>query len=247
MKKILWCLFFPIFIFSCHTGYEIADASYTDYRLESGSYDPNPDVENILKPYRDDMSAEMNAIAIISTAEMRMGRPESTLGNFAADATEIMAEYYTDKEVAFALHNYRGIRIGNIGKGPITVGRIYEAMPFDNYLVTVDLTGDEVQLMCDFMAGNGGWPSSASLTYEIYNGKAKNVKIDGKPIKKDAIYVMATNSYVVTGANYQEFLKEKEMTNTKVFVRDALVEYLKSLHEAGKKLNPGLDKRVVKK
>ena len=68
------------------------------------------------------MNAQMNEVLIESLGELRMGRPESTMGNFAADATEVMAEKYLKREVHLAIHNYSGIRIGNIGKGDITLG-----------------------------------------------------------------------------------------------------------------------------
>lgn len=242
MKNSVLFLFI-LLLAACATKQQVADADFETYEV-STEIQADPVVEATLKPFRDKMEKKMAEVLIVSSKEMRMGRPESTMGNFVADATEIMAEWYTDKEVDFAIQNYRGIRIGNVGKGDITLGRIYEMVPFDNYLVTVDLSGGEVQEICDFMAENGGWPSSKSLSYEIKNGRAQNVKIDGKPINVNGTYVMASNDYVIKAANYVDFLKAKEVHNTNKYVRDAMAEYLRSLHESGVILKPALDKRV---
>lgn len=242
MKNYL--LFFcVIFLMGCGSTRKVEDADFKLYEI-SAEMPADQEVERTLRPFRDAMNEQMDEVLIVSKKEMRMGRPESTMGNFVADATELMAEWYSDEEVAFAIQNYRGIRIGNIGKGDITLGRIYEMVPFDNYLVTVSLSGAEVHEICDFMAEHGGWPSSSSLTYEIKNGRAQNIKIDGKALDNAGTYVMASNDYVVQAANYVDFLKTKEVHNTNVYVRDAMAEYLRSLHEAGTVLNPALDQRV---
>jgi 2',3'-cyclic-nucleotide 2'-phosphodiesterase (5'-nucleotidase family) len=231
----------------CHTSYHTTDVQYQDYQLEEKSSQDDARVEAILSPYREKMDAQMNEVLIVSTKAMNLGSPESTLGNFAADATEIMAERYTKGDVHFAIHNASGLRIKTIGKGDITLSHVYQLMPFDNMLVTVVLSGVEVQMLCDFMASKGGWPSSSSLTYVIENEKAIEVKIDGVPIDPSGNYVMATNNYIIESANYQDYLKTKEITNTNVYVRDAVADYLRSLSAQGQQHKPALDKRVTKK
>ncbi len=247
MNRILYFIIFQLLILvGCRAVYHVQDASYEDYRLQVETGEEDKNMEAIIAPYRVQMSEQMDEVLIVATNDLVLGSPESTMGNFAADATEIMAEWYTDEEVHFAIHNYSGIRIKNIGKGDITLGRIYEMMPFDNYLVTVELSGDEVEMLCDFMASKGGWPSSASLTYVIEDGLAEQVQIDGKTIRSESKYVLATNNYIIESANYQDYLATKQMTNTNVYVRDAIADYLRSLQEAGSKLNPARDKRVTK-
>lgn len=234
-----------LFLLGCRNHHEVVKTAYVDYKVEEEKYQPDPTIQKLLEPFREKMNAEMNEVIVQSTSDMRMGRPESKLGNFAADATEAMAEFYTNEDVAFAMHNYSGLRIGSIGKGPITIGRIYELMPFDNYLVTVPLSGAEVQQMCNFMASKGGWPSSSSLHYKIQNDLAMDVRIDGNLIEADKTYIMATNDYVVKSANYQDYLAAKEMNNTNIYVRDAVVAYLRNIRDAGNKLEPALDQRVI--
>lgn len=245
--KSIIIILLGLILFGCSKSYHPHEVQISGYRIDSDQTRQDKDVESVLTAYRDEMDTKMNEVLIESTGELRMGRPESTMGNFAADATEIMAEQYTGKPVHLAIHNYSGIRIGNIGRGPITLGRIYEMMPFDNYLVTVELSGEEVGMLCNFMAEKGGWPSNKNLTYEIEDKMAVNVRIDGERVHPRGTYVLATNNYVIQSAGYQDYLETKEITNTNIYVRDALAAYLRQLKAEGKKLEPKLDKRVTKK
>src|SRR6185295_19681574 len=63
---------------------------------------------------------------------------ESTVGNLVTDA---MRE---EARVDIALQNNGGLR-ADLPEGPLTKGTIYEVMPFDNTIVTMDLTGEEVK------------------------------------------------------------------------------------------------------
>lgn len=244
MIKSLFYLALSIFFIGCSTHYHVDDANYDRYQIQISSQQVDSSMEALLIPYRTEMEKEMNEVLAISTADMQLGKPESKLGNFAADATEYMAEKLTGQDVAFAIQNYSGLRIKTIGKGDVTLGQIYELMPFDNFLVTVQLSSEEVQQLCDFMAENGGWPSSASLTYTIMNEKAMDIRINGKELKSTGTYTLATNDYIVKSADYLPFFKSKEMHSTNTVVRDAFAEYLKIYSRKGEKFNPVLDKRV---
>ena len=229
---------------ACKTVYHIDDAAYSHHRLTSDNVVEDADVEALLLPYRQEMDEAMNEVLIESETSLTLTRPESTMGNFAADATEAMAEWYLDEEVDFAIHNHSGIRIKAVGAGGLKLGSIYEMMPFDNYLVTVKLSGAEVLEVCQLMAERGGWPSSAGLRYAIADGQAQEIELNGKSIKIDETYTLATNNYIIESANYLDFFKTKEMNNSGVYVRDAIAEYLRSLNEAGVTLKVELDQRV---
>ncbi|WP_256008944.1 5'-nucleotidase C-terminal domain-containing protein [Desertivirga xinjiangensis] len=41
---------------------------------------------------------------------------------------------------------------------------VFELMPFENYLVTLQLTGDQLKTLFDYMAANGGDPISKAIS-----------------------------------------------------------------------------------
>src|SRR5690606_11149141 len=92
-------------------------------------------------------------------------QPESTLGNFVADAQMIVAKKLDNKVVASVV-NYGGIRLNYIAPGELTKGKIFELMPFDNMLTIVEVPGEVLKQFCNHMAKYRGWPVSG-ITYTI--------------------------------------------------------------------------------
>src|SRR6478609_4376489 len=67
-------------------------------------------------------------------------QPESGLGNLMADCMKTMAEKKFNRKVDAGFMNQFGIRT-SIPKGNITVGKIFELMPFDNLVVLQEIKG----------------------------------------------------------------------------------------------------------
>jgi 5'-nucleotidase/UDP-sugar diphosphatase len=87
---------------------------------------------------------------------------ESNLGNLIADG---MVWKTRGAGVQIALQNGGGIR-ASIPKGPITVGKVYEVLPFGNTLVVMDLKGKEILAALEnggLPVGAGGWALPAGL------------------------------------------------------------------------------------
>ena len=96
-----------------------------------------------------------------SDIPLTKAQPESTLGNFMADAM-LVAGQRIDPDVVAAIGNYGGIRLPYIAPGPITRGKVYELMPFDNTLNIIEIPGAVLQQFCDAMAARKGWPMRCS-------------------------------------------------------------------------------------
>jgi 5'-nucleotidase len=70
----------------------------------------------------------------------RTGMPDSGIGNMV---TDILLDVTEGADVAI-LNTLGGVR-SNLVAGPLTYGRIYEMLPFDNRIVTVQLSGAELR------------------------------------------------------------------------------------------------------
>ena len=83
------------------------------------------------------------------------------------NAMKIMAEKKFETHVDAAFINYGGIR-SYLPKGDITIGRIFELMPFDNLIVLQEIKGDTLLSFLNFIAERNGWPiSGISSTSKI--------------------------------------------------------------------------------
>src|SRR5262245_14965863 len=120
----------------CKTQYAIESTRSQKYVFtDSTGNDIDSSVYQFIKPYRDKMEGEMNTVIGVSEQAMERGMPEGRLGNFVADACMIEARkvfYPSDgRQPDFTILNNGGLR-RPLPSGNITVGNIYELMPFEN-------------------------------------------------------------------------------------------------------------------
>lgn len=173
----------------------------------------------------------MNDVISINEEELVKGKPSSTLTNWFTDILLDETQNYYNGLIHFAIQNYGGIRVPFLAKGNVTVGSVYELMPFDNIMYIVVMKGDKIQAMCDKLAESGGWPVSKGIYFEIAFGKAKNIKINNQPIEFTKSYTVAVPDYIANGGDNMDMFKDAEITNTGIFIRDLILKNLRANHK----------------
>ncbi|HRP88890.1 MAG TPA: 5'-nucleotidase [Edaphocola sp.] len=199
-------------------------------------------VVEFLMPYKKSMDSVMDVVIGKSEVPLSKSQPESTMGNFAADA-QLEAAKKLDNLVTISVVNYGGLRIPFVPKGNITKGKIYEIMPFDNMLTVIEIPGEVLRQFCNHMAAWKGWPVSG-ISYVIEDGKATEIKIDGKPLKENQTYRLVTSDYIAHGGDDCDFLIRLKQYPYSVFLRDALIEKVKRDSKDGKGLHPQIENRI---
>jgi 2',3'-cyclic-nucleotide 2'-phosphodiesterase (5'-nucleotidase family) len=79
------------------------------------------------------MAARVSEVIATAPTEISRAKPEGRLGNLTADAMLARANAEHSDSIHMAITNNGGLRIP-IGPGDITVGTVYELMPFENRL-----------------------------------------------------------------------------------------------------------------
>lgn len=199
-------------------------------------------ITRLLAPYKLGVDTQMKVVVGRSDVPLTKSQPESTMGNFVADA-QLAAAQQLDPAVVFAAANYGGLRIPYLAPGNITRGNIYELMPFDNFLTIVELPGRTVQEFCDHMAARKGWPVSG-ISFVIQDNKATDIRINGEPLNENITYKAAINDYMAEGGDNCDMLRPLRRRKTGLFIRDALFQYLITLEAAGLTLHPSLQNRI---
>lgn len=230
-------------VFSCRAPQQTASVLYTGYRVEKEAKQDTV-LRQMLHPYAAALNVSMNKVIGFSNENLAAKQPESGLGNFMADCMRVMAEKKFGKKVDAGFMNQGGIR-SYIQKGNITVGKIYELMPFDNLVVIQEVKGAVLQEFLDHIAGDGGWPVSEGLSMGIKDRQAVNVKLNGKPLDLQATYVIANSDYVANGGSDCAMLKKIPQQNKGYLLRDALIEFVTEMTKQGKPLDYAIQKRVV--
>jgi 2',3'-cyclic-nucleotide 2'-phosphodiesterase (5'-nucleotidase family) len=118
--------------------------------------------------------------------------------------------------------------------------------PFDNRLVVLELTGEQLMRSLEIMAMRGGDATSSDLIVEFTkDNKIKNAKLNGKDIKLKKKYKIATLDYLANGGDYMAPFKEAK----RLYVDDKKVsvhylQYIKNLTRQGKLIDADEQKRM---
>jgi len=233
---------FVCFLFSCSPRQMLVTSHTEQQYAINKSEVQDSSITALLRPYKKGVDTQMDVVLGHTDIPLTKAQPESTLGNFLADAT-LRAGKNVDPKVEAAVGNYGGIRIPYIAPGAITRGKIYELMPFDNMLTIIEISGSDLLKFCDHIAAYRGWPVSG-LRFMIKDKKADSVLINGVPVNTARYYKIAVNDYIANGGDNCDVLKQQKKRNTTVFIRDALIQYLSSLEREGQPLHPVLDQRI---
>lgn len=196
----------------------------------------------LIRPYKRGVDTQMQVVLGHTDVPLTKAQPESTLGNFIADA-QLMAARAIDPKTDISISNYGGIRLPYIDPGVLTRGKVYELMPFDNMLTIIELPGTGVKQFCDYMAKRKGWPVSG-IQFVIRDTLATDIRINGAPLDEHRFYKLATSDYVARGGDNCDFLSTYKKRFTSVFIRDALMTYITQLEREGKPLHPQIENRI---
>jgi len=247
MKKIWILFFFSFLIIACkNNSHEVSKINAKQLKI-GNEVKQDSSIIQLFTPYKKKMTNEITKSLSFSPKilERTDGNLQSTLGNLVADlsyekANELFKNK-TGKTVDFSMSNYGGIRAA-IMKGDVTVSNAFELMPFDNTLVVVELNYDKIKALFNyFVAKKRAHPLSKNIQLTIKND-SYNVLINGKAIKKDRTYFIATSNYLQKGGDGMIFFSEPEsLFDSNFLIRDAIVDYFESKDT----LSANLDNRVI--
>jgi len=188
--------------------------------------------------------APLQEIVGYSEDEYDKQRPESGLSNFAADVIKAVAEKKTGQKVDIALTNFGGIRT-SLPKGAVRVYDIYSIFPFDNYIVTFDIKGSDLRRFLDQMISRRRVEALSGVEIVITGNKADKLEVAGAPIDDGRTYKFATINFLMDGGDGVVLSDVAfNRVDTGVWIRDAIVEYLKEQMNRGEKIVLAPDGRV---
>lgn len=202
-------------------------------------------LDELIAPYREQMESSMGLVIGYCDEAIAKAKPEGPLGNWVADLLLDHANSTSDKPVDFAIQNFGGIRIPELPAGEVTLGKIYELMPFDNMLVILEMQGDELKQMFDHMAEGDGWPISRTVQYAIDGDTAVNIMIHGMPLDPGRTYLFALPDFIANGGDNCYFLEDARRTDSGDLVRDIIIKTVKDLHAEGLAISAQTEGRVT--
>ena len=226
---------------------------------------PEPALTELIDKY--EALAAPRANAVIGSLTADIGRKqneagESPLGDVIADA-QLAATGGADSGGAVAAFtNSGGIRAdmrfassGDEANGELTYAEAFAVQPFGNSLVTMSLTGEQVDALLEQQFGGADVESrnvlqvSKGFVYTWDAAKppgdrvdASGISIDGVKVDPEALYRVTVNSYLADGGSGFSVLTEGTERTGGMIDLDALAAYFDS---AGV-VSPGPQDRITR-
>ncbi len=154
---------------------------------------------------------------------------ETTLGNLVTD----IMKYKADTDVAIT--NGGGIR-HSVPAGEITLEDVLEIHPFENKIVVIELTGEEIIDMLEHGVSHhpehwGGFLHVSGLKYTFNplnepGERIHQVWYEGELIDPEETFDVATNDFLAEGGDDYDMLAEKVFINTDISLDEAIIDYL---------------------
>ena len=243
---------YSILILSCQS-YKIVDVNSSIIDIDKNILEE--EFEEIeLSKYRDSISKEMDKVINHCSIAMEVGCPEGLLGNFISDlAILYIRKNFPENEFNpdFCILNNGGFR-STLNEGPITIGDIFQIMPFDNHLLILEIKGKEMNDLIKYIkdksttniSRKSGVPLSG-IRLKISGDKVSRCMVSNKMYDPLKTYRILTTNYLASGGDDMVFLKNcKTLFNTKLLLRDVIIRYIEELGKNNININAQFDGRV---
>ncbi|MDH3591933.1 MAG: bifunctional metallophosphatase/5'-nucleotidase [Planctomycetota bacterium] len=178
---------------------------------------------------------------LAAPARRRGGLFSSAAGNWTSDVIRRAGK------AAIGIMNKGGLR-ADLEAGAVRASDCYRLMPFDNTIVSMDLTGAGVRKLIEKHLSSGGYPAlewsgmRVFVTRSDQAWRIDKIEVGGEPLAADKTYRVATNSFLARGGDgYATFQNGKKRGKTGTLLRDALAADL----EARSPLTPPTEERLA--
>ena len=120
---------------------------------------PDPDMAQQLEAYRNTLNQKMDRKVATVQDSLRFGKPEAALNNHVADALRFQAASTLRKFVHVGVIGEESFKLFFL-PGELTIGDVYEFIPFNNHLVVLSMSGEQLMELIEPTAEA---PTSLSL------------------------------------------------------------------------------------
>jgi 5'-nucleotidase / UDP-sugar diphosphatase len=174
------------------------------------------------------------ATVFLDAERERIRYEETNLGDWVTD----IMRAHTGADIA--LLNSGSLR-ASIADGPVTIADVFRAMPYENVLVTTEITGRELLAILDRSVKgtreeeDGGFLQVSGIRFIVSAGKPENVRVGSstEPLDIEKNYTLAITDFMAAGGDGYAWFKAKTTDNTQLPLRELIIDTLRSQKVVG--------------
>ena len=213
--------------YDCHTTSEcVVTPEVINLAKATKDLPADKNVTKIIAKYKKSIKDKLNKV-VSKAIQPLSNKPQD--GSYNVPLTYTLANIIKNTTSSnVALLNTHGTR-RSLPKGDITYGMIYEVMPFDDMIITLDIYGKNLLALIKHSlsqkeGGQLGVFAGVKVAVDKKGG-IKQVLIDNKPLNLDDTYKVVTIDFLVTGGDGFVFNDIKNYKDTGIPVREVIVDY----------------------
>jgi len=229
-------------------------ARVTETLIDSSIPD-DPALDQMLTAFSPKVRALDIVIGRLKGELRKGGMGAGPLGNFVTDGMRTQASAKLGKRIDLSIMNGGGLRRNTISEGELRARDIFELLPFENALVTLDLSEEQILKLLGVVVSSREAQSGARLTYITKTDKSSQLETAmlrdeqgrEKEIDPKASYTIVTIDYLVNvgGERYSVLREGRNTKLVGITLRDAIMDYVKSETAAAREIKPRLDERFI--
>ncbi len=246
MRLIKFYIIFSACLILWSCSHKTSVTNFTESHTIINSPKIDSSIYKAMYKYKKTHDDQMYAVLAKSDEALIKGDVESTLGNFFCDAVIAETKLLLGKDSTMlnvAIFNKGGLR-NSLPKGDITVGNVFELMPFDNELLMVKISGANFKDMCYKIVEKGGIPVGG-MTLVMKGTTPTDITVNGKPFDETKDYWVVTSDYLGNGGDGYNFFKNpRDKKNMNVLLRNVIISYCEHITKKEQTIKAKLDGRI---
>jgi 2',3'-cyclic-nucleotide 2'-phosphodiesterase (5'-nucleotidase family) len=177
------------------------------------------------------------------TGGLTRHRPEASIGDFICEAMKFASG------ADIAMQNPGGMR-ADLPAGEVTRGAIYQVMPFDNTIVTLEMTGADVKVALEQGLRGDRVTQVAGIRYAFDSSRPPMQRLtaitlaDGSPLDDAKTYRVAVNNFMATGGDNYDALNRGQRGDGGILIRGAMEAWVRDHCKAGAAFDLPEDGRI---
>ncbi len=208
--------------------WQIEQGLHRIFPIDSSNIEPDSTLNQEISKFESKIDSLLDETITISKGNFKHSfMSESTIGYLIADSMK------SASGADVALTNSGGIK-SVISEGTVTLRNLYEILPFENNLITVELPGNELEDLVELSLSDSksGFLQSSGIEciYSSLNPpgcRIIQIDINGKPLELNATYTVAINDFMHANSLDWPELSAGRNPKIKGMIRESFKEYLK--------------------
>ena len=214
------------------SGYEAPAESNILITLFEDRFIPDPDFDFVISQRKAEAEKGMDDVIGVSAVFLSRASvdAQNIMGNFICEAMRSAVG------ADFAFLNLGGVR-AEIPMGNVTYRQIFNAMPFDNTIVTMLIDGRTLRNIIEMRVSGtrqGLLIAGGQITFSRRRSdydRITRLNINGEPWDPDKIYRVATTDFLMSGnagLTMLTTIPEQQLIYHEISLRDAMADYFRA-------------------